>query len=496
VCEISQHRERVILGSVRRTVIPEFLRMAFLRALVLPLVSAQSGCSPPEDCAGLRSESADLAPSSAKERLNEMLRELHRSVSISEVLIAVGAIAIAFAAFRRPPSTPPRSCASGRGRPRHHHQQEDDEEDEADSNNDQSDNDDEDGSGDGAWIHVRGRKWEGAFKFRERDRINSEGSARVYRGRDEKSGQPVCIKVAAKGGQLYNDRVIWDHLLSTGGWSGLPRLHARINNFGEDDGEEVLVSELCGPSLSSYLKRRSDNRLETTEACAVCLEILRHLRLMHGAGFAHRDVTPANFLFSRRVGGHPAPLLNMIDFGVSQRFPTRGKAKQDPSGTLRFATPYLGTAPLAPRDDLFSLGYVLIATIAGSLPWDEQACRSCAAGTQARRQRSEVAELKLELLREGVASSSFPALASLSSEQAKLLEAFFDLIGALGADEPAPYDQLQQLLSASGEAAAQGAQWMGSFPPASLEEMRSHTSTSSSRRAVKSRSPRHRASRQ
>lgn len=56
-------------------------------------------------------------------------------------------------------------------------------------------------SDEGPWIEVRGHKWEGRFEFRESDQFAESGTARVYRGRDT-AHRPVCIKIAAKGGQL------------------------------------------------------------------------------------------------------------------------------------------------------------------------------------------------------------------------------------------------------------------------------------------------------
>ena len=116
---------------------------------------------------------------------------------------------------------------------------------------------------------------------------------------------------------------------------------------------------------------------------------------MHHAGLCHRDVTLANFLLPRQPpdastapDSVPPSLLYIIDFGLSDRFPARHNPDQDCSGTLRFATPYLGTAPLGPRDDLLSLGFVLLACLAGSLPWDGEACRACKAA-QAKKQRSK-----------------------------------------------------------------------------------------------------------
>ena len=80
---------------------------------------------------------------------------------------------------------------------------------------------------------------------------------------------------------------------------------------------------VTGPSLGWCLKRPRGRRLSTADACAVGVEVLRHLRLMHAAGFAHRDVSPANLLLPHQPAPPGAPLLCVIDFGLAAPLPAR-----------------------------------------------------------------------------------------------------------------------------------------------------------------------------
>jgi len=318
-------------------------------------------------------------------------------------------------------------------------------------------------AGSGPWIEVRGQRWEGTFEYRESDRLGfaDAGTARVYRGRDTKTGKEVCIKVAAKsGGQMYNDRTTWDRMLNSrvvraaGGWIGLPQLLARVYSFGPGGSEEALVCELCGPSLGWCLKQRRDKLMSTTEACAVGIEVLRHIRHMHSVGFAHRDISTANLLLPHQPEPAGSPLLCIIDFGLAQPL-SMCKTKQDCSGTLRFATSNIGITPLDPRDDLQGLGYVLLAALAGSLPWDAD-LDNAPNKAAAKKQFAAVCAAKATMLQDGVG-----AFGALSPTQTKLIDQYFAMLTDVGA--AVPYDALHALLHAAGCAATDGA-----FPPASL----------------------------
>ena len=257
-------------------------------------------------------------------------------------------------------------------------------------------------------------------------------------------------------GWQYNDRVSWEALERTGGWPGLPKLIARVYEWGPQGGEQVLVSDLCGESLEWCLRRRRAAELtfSLVETCAIGVEVLRHLRHMHTAGFAHRDVSLANFLLPRRPPSKDtsrsqhAPQLYIIDFGLAERLPSSGR-RQDASGTLRFSSVHVGLAPLGGRDDLMGLGFVLLACLAGALPWDADVNKPCVKKADIKAQHAAVLDAKRCLLREGV-RTSFP---SLEPRAQQLINDFFGLLEGVEPESEPPYEGIDAVLRKAGREA-------------------------------------------
>ena len=112
-------------------------------------------------------------------------------------------------------------------------------------------------------------------------------------------------------------------------------------------------------------------------------QMIRAIQHLHTIGILHRDVKPGNFCIGRDT---PAlqyrPICHLIDFGLSRRF-------MEPGGTIRQARTnvgFRGTARYASLaahqgrvhitnkelgrvDDLWSLFYMLVEFLTGSLPW-------------------------------------------------------------------------------------------------------------------------------
>ncbi|KAL6200124.1 hypothetical protein ACLB2K_029906 [Fragaria x ananassa] len=103
-------------------------------------------------------------------------------------------------------------------------------------------------------------------------------------------------------------------------------------------------------------------------------QMITRVEYLHSKGFLHRDIKPDNYLMGL---GREANQVYIVDFGLAKRFrnPTTNRhiayrENKSLTGTPRYAScnTHLGINQ-SRRDDLESLGYVLLYFLRGSLPW-------------------------------------------------------------------------------------------------------------------------------
>ncbi|TPX62305.1 hypothetical protein PhCBS80983_g00590 [Powellomyces hirtus] len=156
-----------------------------------------------------------------------------------------------------------------------------------------------------------------------------------------------------------------------------------------------LVMRLLGPNLSDIRRTTPTHRFSLTATSHLAVQMLHALETLHGVGIVHRDVKPGNFcLETARTTTPPSSALDcariyIIDFGLSRRYlsttdnavlPARSKVGF--RGTSRYASPRAHAGlDLSPVDDLWSLFYVVVECVTGSLPWKG-------------REKSRIAEIK------------------------------------------------------------------------------------------------------
>jgi serine/threonine protein kinase len=146
-----------------------------------------------------------------------------------------------------------------------------------------------------------------------------------------------------------------------------------VHWFGVEGDYNCMVMDLLGPSLEdlfTFCKRKFT--LKTV--LMIADQMIQRIEFLHNNHFIHRDMKPDNFLSGIGKKQH---VINLIDFGLAKRFrdPKTGehipyRDNKSLTGTARYASvnTHLGIEQ-ARRDDLESIGFILVYFLKGTLPW-------------------------------------------------------------------------------------------------------------------------------
>ena len=108
--------------------------------------------------------------------------------------------------------------------------------------------------------------------------------------------------------------------------------------------------------------------------CNIAIQILDCIEELHSNNYLHRDIKPDNFLVEAG-DKHKAKKIYMIDLGLGKVWKENGKHIQEKLGKRLIGTPRYASIHThfgreqSRRDDLESLGYMLMYFVRSSLPW-------------------------------------------------------------------------------------------------------------------------------
>lgn len=206
-------------------------------------------------------------------------------------------------------------------------------------------------------------------KYRLGRKIGSGSFGDIYLGTNMTTGEEVAIKlesVKTKHPQLLYESKIYRILH---GGLGIPN----VRWYGIEGDYNVMVLDLLGPSLED-LFNYCGRRFQLKTVLMLADQLLGRLEYVHTKSFIHRDVKPDNFLIGL---GKRQSVIHVIDFGLAKKYRDPRSHQHIPyrenknlTGTARYASinTHIGIEQ-SRRDDLESLGYVLMYFIRGSLPW-------------------------------------------------------------------------------------------------------------------------------
>ncbi|XP_073062547.1 casein kinase 1-like protein 3 [Primulina eburnea] len=206
-------------------------------------------------------------------------------------------------------------------------------------------------------------------KFKLGRKIGSGSFGEIFLATHIDSFEIVAVKIEnnkTKHPQLLYEAKLYNILQ---GGSGIPG----IKWSGVDGDDNVLILDLLGPSLEDLFVY-CGRKLSLKTVLMLADQMITRIEFVHSKGFLHRDIKPDNFLMGL---GRKANQVYIIDFGLAKRYRDSTTNRHIPyrenknlTGTARYAScnTHLGIEQ-SRRDDLESLGYVLLYFLRGSLPW-------------------------------------------------------------------------------------------------------------------------------
>ena len=199
--------------------------------------------------------------------------------------------------------------------------------------------------------------------------ISKSTFSEVYFGTNILNGKNYALKIGTNQEDNYILKKESYVLLNLKG-PGIPS----VISYGISGKYNILVENLLGKSIKDiWLEKNKKFNLKDT--CIFAIQAISLLEYVHSKNYLHRDIKPANFL----IGNPDNSQIYLIDFGNASKFRSSRTGKHIKNikcssvfGSLLFLSKnaYKGNVQTR-KDDLESLGLVIIYLYMGSLPWSE-----------------------------------------------------------------------------------------------------------------------------
>ena len=181
----------------------------------------------------------------------------------------------------------------------------------------------------------------------------------------------IAAKVEKKNSKkerVYNEYKIYRKLHKRENMYGIPKVY----EFVQTADYNIMFMELLNVSLDEKFVELK-KKFELGTVIKLGIDIVKLLRVCHVNNYIHRDIKPNNFMIGRDENINK---IYIMDFGLSKRYIDKEgnhiKFHKNRSliGTARYASinMHMGIEP-SRRDDLESVGYMLVYFLKGVLPW-------------------------------------------------------------------------------------------------------------------------------
>ena len=157
------------------------------------------------------------------------------------------------------------------------------------------------------------------------------------------------------------------YLFTLQGGFGIPKLIT----YGQTKNYKILIETLLDKSLYTMFISK-EKKCSIVDACLIGIQILERLEWIHSKNIVYKDVKPENFL----IGIKDPNVIYVVDFGLCKKYRSSKTGKHllpkftgKFTGTVVYAsTNALVGKETSRRDDLISLGYMLIVLLKRTLP--------------------------------------------------------------------------------------------------------------------------------
>ena len=204
-------------------------------------------------------------------------------------------------------------------------------------------------------------------KFKPIQKIGYGSFGNVYLTKRIKDGKLFAMKVEKNN--LKNKSLETEaYFLYILQGFGIPK----FISYGRNKNYNILIETLLDKSLIELMENRK--KLSLKDVCLIGIQILERLEWIHSKNIIYRDIKPQNFL----IGKDDPNVIYIIDFGLCKKYRSSKTGKhilprknEYIYGTIKYSSVHaLSQKESSRRDDIISLGYMLIYLFKGSLPWD------------------------------------------------------------------------------------------------------------------------------
>jgi len=211
-------------------------------------------------------------------------------------------------------------------------------------------------------------------KFKLINLIGKGSYSLVFSAENLVDKSKVAVKIQDKS-QIYGNLEKEAYYLYILKGTGIPK----IISYGKYKKYYILVEQLLGKSLQQLFISNTNTNINSLkrkkDIIIASIQVLDRIEFIHSKLILHLDIKPDNFL----IENPDSSLIYVIDFGFAKKYRSSRTGKHIAyskkgyfNGNLKYSSvnTMKGVSP-SRRDDLESLGYMIIYLYNQKLPWED-----------------------------------------------------------------------------------------------------------------------------